>query len=55
VQASESIELLARSRVFATLTAPVVKVEEGAFFQGTCQMSEKGTAKVAELAGLKNE
>ena len=27
VQASESIELLARSRVFATLCAPVVKVE----------------------------
>jgi cytoskeletal protein CcmA (bactofilin family) len=55
VQASESIELLARSRVFATLSAPIVKVEEGAFFQGTCQMSEKGTAKVVELAGLKNE
>ncbi|MEO8189310.1 MAG: polymer-forming cytoskeletal protein [Acidobacteriota bacterium] len=40
VRASERIELLARSRVSATLSAPLLKIEEGAFFQGTCQMSE---------------
>ncbi len=40
VRASERIELLARSRVSAILSAPLLKIEEGAFFQGTCQMSE---------------
>lgn len=52
VHASERVELLARSRVFATLSAPVLKVEEGAFFQGTCQMSEK-TAALVELRAMK--
>ncbi|MCA1582178.1 MAG: polymer-forming cytoskeletal protein [Acidobacteria bacterium] len=52
VHATERIELLARSRVFATLSSPVLKVEEGAFFQGTCQMSEKPAA-VLELRAVK--
>ncbi len=52
VHAIERIELLARSRVFATLSSPVLKVEEGAFFQGTCQMSEKAAA-VVELRAVK--
>ncbi|MEP6768912.1 MAG: polymer-forming cytoskeletal protein [Acidobacteriota bacterium] len=52
VHATERIELLARSRVFATLSAPILKVEEGAFFQGTCQMSEKSPA-VVELRAVK--
>lgn len=50
VQATERIELLARSRVLATLSAPILKVEEGAFFQGSCQMSEAGP-RVVELKG----
>ena len=49
VHASERIELLARSRVFATLSAPIVKVEEGAFFDGTCKMSEKPEGKVVKM------
>ena len=52
VRASERIELLAHSRVSATLSAPVLKVEEGAFFQGTCQMSETGAAAAA-VVGLR--
>jgi cytoskeletal protein CcmA (bactofilin family) len=48
VQATERIELLPRARVFATLAAPVIRVEEGAFFQGSCQMSEK-PAKVVGI------
>lgn len=40
VQATERVELLAKSRVFATLSTPILKVEEGAFLQGSCQMSE---------------
>lgn len=50
VQATERIELLAHSRVLATLSAPILKVEEGAFFQGSCQMSEAGP-RVIELKG----
>ncbi|MEP6800396.1 MAG: polymer-forming cytoskeletal protein [Acidobacteriota bacterium] len=46
VRASERIELLARSRVSASLSAPLLKIEEGAFFQGTCQMSEGAPAVV---------
>ena len=44
----------AKARVFATLSAPILKVEEGAFFQGACQMSEKGP-KVVEMVASKNE
>lgn len=50
VHATERIELLARSRVFATLSSPVLKIEEGAFFQGTCQMADKA---VVELRAVK--
>ena len=53
VQASERIELLARSRVFATLSSPILKVEEGAFFQGSCQMSEKVPGRVVEIGAVK--
>ena len=48
VQARERIELLAKARVFASLATPVLKVEEGAFLQGSCQMAEK-PAKVVGL------
>jgi cytoskeletal protein CcmA (bactofilin family) len=50
VQATERIELHARSRVLASLASPVLTIEEGAFFQGSCQMSEAGP-KVIELKG----
>ena len=47
IRPTERIELLSKSRVYGTLAAPLLKVEEGAFFQGTCQMAEK--PKVVEL------
>ena len=50
VHATERIELLARSRVTGSLSAPILKIEEGAFFQGSCQMSEAGP-RVVELKG----
>ena len=49
VKATERIELLAKARVYGTLASPLLKVEEGAFFQGNCQMAEK--SKVVELKG----
>jgi cytoskeletal protein CcmA (bactofilin family) len=38
VQGRQKIELLAGSRVQATLVAPSLVIEEGAFFQGECDM-----------------
>jgi cytoskeletal protein CcmA (bactofilin family) len=48
VQASGRIELLARARVNADLVTPSLRIEEGAFFQGSCQMGE-GRANLIEL------
>ena len=43
VQGRQKIELLAGSRVQATLVSPCLVIEEGAFFQGECDMgSPKG-------------
>ena len=38
VQGRQRIELLAGSRVQATLVSPRLVIEEGAFFQGECDM-----------------
>jgi cytoskeletal protein CcmA (bactofilin family) len=38
VRARQRIELLAGCRVEATLVAPKLVIEDGAFFQGECQM-----------------
>ncbi len=51
VHAFERIELLARSRVYADLSAPVLKVEEGAFLQGSCTMKEPASSNLIELPG----
>lgn len=50
VRATERIELLSRSRVHADLISPVLRVEEGAFFQGSCLMKE-ASSNVLELPG----
>jgi cytoskeletal protein CcmA (bactofilin family) len=39
VTGRQRIELLAGSRVTATLVSPRLMIEEGAFFQGQCDMS----------------
>jgi cytoskeletal protein CcmA (bactofilin family) len=49
VHASERIEIHPRARVTADLHAPVLKIEEGAYFQGSCDMSGDGSPKVVEL------
>ena len=43
VQARDRIELLSGSRVQATLVSPRLVIEEGAFFQGECDMSPTGS------------
>ncbi len=51
VRAAERIELLPRARVEADLWTPVLKVEEGAYFQGSCQMEDKSSSNLVELPG----
>jgi len=48
-KATERIELLPRARVYADLAAPVLRVEEGAFFEGSCKMREVSGSNVVVL------
>jgi cytoskeletal protein CcmA (bactofilin family) len=47
VDATEKVEVLSRARVTADIRTPLLKVEEGAFFQGRCHMDDRG--KVVDL------
>lgn len=42
VIASRSIELLPQSRLRGNIRTPTLRVEEGAFFEGSCAMAEAG-------------
>lgn len=50
VRASERVELHARARVEADLTTPVLKIEEGALFEGSCRMGEEARSNVVDLS-----
>jgi cytoskeletal protein CcmA (bactofilin family) len=50
VRAKERIELHARARVEADLTTPILKIEEGALFEGSCRMGEEAKSNVVDLA-----
>lgn len=41
IRAKEKIEIFSQGRVVGTLVAPKLIIEEGAFFQGSCQMEMK--------------
>jgi cytoskeletal protein CcmA (bactofilin family) len=41
VHAAERVELLSGSRVFGDIITPVLRIEEGAHFEGSCQMGEE--------------
>ena len=49
VRASERIEIHPRARVTANLQTPVLRIEEGAFFQGSCDMSSEAAPRVVEM------
>lgn len=49
IRAKERIDLLPRARVFADLSAPLLKIEEGACFEGSCSM---GSGVVSNVVGL---
>ncbi|HEY1435342.1 MAG TPA: polymer-forming cytoskeletal protein, partial [Thermoanaerobaculia bacterium] len=46
VHATERIEIHPRARVTAELHTPVLRIEEGAFFQGSCSMSAESAPKL---------
>jgi len=48
VTGRQRIELLAGCRVMATLISPKLVIEDGAFFQGDCRMSEPAGAARSE-------
>jgi cytoskeletal protein CcmA (bactofilin family) len=50
VRATERVELHARARVEADVTTPVLKIEEGARFDGSCRMAEGSSSNVVDLA-----
>ena len=51
VHGRERIKLLAGSRVQATLVSPKLLIEDGAFFQGQCDMGEKAAPAAGVVAG----
>ena len=49
VRAHERVELHSKARVEADLTTPVLKIEEGARFEGSCRMTDRQPANVLDL------
>ena len=49
VRAGERVELLAKARVFGDIVTPNLRIEEGAVFQGSCQMGEETASNLVEL------
>jgi cytoskeletal protein CcmA (bactofilin family) len=43
VRATERVELLTGARVFGDIITPVLRIEEGAHFEGSCQMGEEAS------------
>ena len=41
IKAKEKIEIFSRGRVIGSVAAPKLVIEDGAFFQGSCQMEMK--------------
>ena len=52
VQGRQRIELLAGSRVQASLVSPCLVIEEGAFFQGECDMAAGANRTPAAVVPL---
>lgn len=48
VQATERVELLGGARVLGDISTPVLRIEEGAHFEGSCQMG-KESSNLVEL------
>ena len=51
VHGRQRIELLAGSRVHATLVSPKLVIEDGAYFEGECEMGGPGRTALAPVLG----
>ena len=49
LRASERVEIHSRARVTAEIHTPVLRVEEGAYFQGSCDMTSESSPKLVEM------
>lgn len=49
VHAKERIELHPRARVTADLKTPVLRIEEGAYFQGSCDMTAEPASRLVGM------
>lgn len=49
VKATERVELLAQARVYGDVVTPVLRIEEGAMFQGSCQMGDEPASNLIEV------
>ncbi len=49
VRAGHRVELLAQARVFGDIMTPILRIEEGAVFQGSCQMGDEVGSNLVEL------
>ena len=53
VRATERVEIHPRARVTADLHTPILRVEEGAFFQGSCEMTGESSPRLVEMPGVR--
>jgi cytoskeletal protein CcmA (bactofilin family) len=52
IKAKEKIEIFSKGRVIGSVAAPKLIIEDGAFFQGSCQMEMKSLeSKTREIDG----
>jgi cytoskeletal protein CcmA (bactofilin family) len=49
VHATERIEMHQSARVSADLQTPVLLIEEGAYFQGSCDMTKQPSTRLVEM------
>jgi cytoskeletal protein CcmA (bactofilin family) len=49
VHAAERIELHSKARVTADLQTPLLRIEEGAYFQGSCDMTPAPASRLVEM------
>lgn len=55
IDARNRIEIHAPGRVFGNISAPIVTIDEGVIFEGTCQMQKKAEGEESKVAVLHND
>jgi cytoskeletal protein CcmA (bactofilin family) len=54
IKAKEKIEIFSKGRVIGSVTTPKLIIEDGAFFQGSCQMEMKSLDSKTRETDLKS-